>query len=499
MSVTRRLHSQGSVVSSQGGPRGSSWVGTSWVLLADIAGTVVLTYAGVARQLGWVLTITFTVLLNPVSIYTATLMTRTRSLLVKSKGVQPSTMGEAGRLTLGGDRAAKAVYGAVYGFAFLGQSSYLLVLGQALQGVFYEHDLCLPTAILFSCGLCLPFIMTIRRLSESVWLCFANMLLILAVLGIVMAQMSYNGRPEKVKTFLFAEDLTFITIFGAMTNIVFSYAGHWLYFEIMAEMEEPEHFPRVLYVNAPMQVGLNLLVACWGYYYAGDAAEGFFLDNLPNGVAYRTASALLFAHVLVSFLIKNIVLTRFFHGLVAPSRVSTRLREPGGVRAHGEYVCCALLLLVACYFAANAVPFFMEFLGLMGAVFNGPISFILPMLFYAMALRKASSPEVSEGGSLADPREASSASVSGKENARPMLGRPPHAAADEAQGGSRSDSGSTAGTLSLLDKVLFAAVALLIALTLVVGTYSVVTQIMANIEKEGPPFSCKLLSRDRAK
>lgn len=44
-------------------------------------------------------------------------------------------------------------------------------------------------------------------------------------------------------------------VFGAASNVVYSYAGHWLYFELMVEMEQPEHFPRVFWINVPIQVG----------------------------------------------------------------------------------------------------------------------------------------------------------------------------------------------------------------------------------------------------
>jgi len=445
-------------------------------MLADIVGTSVLTYAGVARQLGWALTVALIVLLSPVAVYTAVLMSRTGGLLMRSKGVRPLTMGEAGRLTLGGDRAAKAVYGIVYGFAFLGQASYLLVLGQTLQGMFYDFELCLPTSVLISCGLCLPFVVSVRRLSESVWLCFANLFLILAVLGIVMAAMAYDGPRADAKTFLFAEDLSLLTVFGSMTNIVFSYTGHWLYFEIMSEMHEPESFPRVFYINMPLQIGLYLLVACWGYYYAGDAAEGYFLDNLPNGPAYRVASTLLFAHVIVAFLIKNVVLTRYVHGLVAPSRVSTHLSEPGGARAHVEYVCCGLLLQVACFLVANAVPFFSEFLGLVGGLLSGPISFLLPMVLYRRALAQRPDTGATQG-------DASFEDVS----------KLPTALAPDGLDTPLQD----AGKLSSADRVLFAAVGLITLLTMVFGTYQEVLQVIANVDKIGPPFSCQPLPADR--
>lgn len=480
---------------------------------------------------------TLITLLSPIAIYTGVLMSRTRNMLAAQQGHEPLTMGEAARLTLGGHKAATAIYSVVYGFGFLGQASYLLVLGQTLQGIFYEYELCLPHAILASCGICLPFVMSVRHLADSVWLCFVNLLTILVVLMIVMGQLAHNGRREGVQTFLFAEDLTVFTVFGAITNILLSYTGHWLYFELMAEMHEPEEFPRVFSINAPVQVSLYLLVACWGYYYAGNTAAGYFLDNLPNGMAYQLASGLLFVHVIVAFLIKNVVLSRFLHGLISPSRVSKRWSEPGGGRAHAEHVCCAVLVLVACFLMANVVPFFMEFLGLIGGFLSGPISFILPMVFYAVAQRR-----MSEGvtgfveenvdvdidtkapigvaklpGPLATSGQPCDPIAVDRPRPTPCRASAPWSSQALAQEGlckplldvSSTEGGEELRTrrrcasatlgLSRLDLAFFLVVGILTILTMVVGTYDVLLRIIANLDEFGPPFSCKVLSRDRVR
>ncbi|CAL1159565.1 unnamed protein product [Cladocopium goreaui] len=366
---------------------GSTWQGTSWIMLTDVVGTSVLTFAGVARQLGWVLTISFIIGLAPVAVYTALLMSRTSNILAKA-GARPATMGEAARMTLGGDRAAGMVYFAVYGFAFLGNASYILILGQCMQGVFFQSQLCLPTATAVACALCVPISVSVRHLSESVVLCFINLFLILAVLAVVMGKMYFVGRPSHVNTFAFAEDLSFWGVFGAASNVVYSYAGHWLYFELMVDMQKPEDFPRVFLINVPLQVCLYLLVACWGYHFAGDKAEGYFLDNLPDSDAFRIASALLFLHVLIAFLVKNVVLVRAVHKIVAPSRVDVSLRESGGQRAQAEFATCAVLLLCAYWAVANAIPFFSDFLALVGSLLSGPISFVLPAVFLMGALQR---------------------------------------------------------------------------------------------------------------
>ena len=49
---------------------------------------------------------------------------------------------------------------------------------------------------------------------------------------------------------------------------------------------------------------------------------------LPGCLLFQ-ASTLLFVHVLIAFLVKNVVLVRALHKMIAPSRVDVQLGESG--------------------------------------------------------------------------------------------------------------------------------------------------------------------------
>jgi len=66
----------------------------------------------------------------------------------------------------------------VYGYTFLGQASYLLVLGTSLQQCFFSDPLCLDVAIAIGCVVLLVPVCSVRKLSESVLLCLFNTVLI---------------------------------------------------------------------------------------------------------------------------------------------------------------------------------------------------------------------------------------------------------------------------------------------------------------------------------
>lgn len=489
--------------------RKSTWLGTSWLMLTDIVGTSVLTLPGVAAQLGWVPTVGLLVGLCPLAIYTGSLMSRTRRLLASWKGVEPLSMANAAGHVMGDAWASKLVGAGVYGLAFMGGGSYLLTMGQALQGVLYAWDVCLPGCVLAACLVCWPLAACMRSLSDTVLLCFGNFFLILIVLGLVMANLFVEGRPATVETALFAEDLTLMTFLGSATNIAYAYTGHWLYFELMAEMKQPEDFPKVFIFNGPLQVAMYVLVASWGYYYTGKDAKGFFLDNLHPGLAYQWASGLLLAHVAVAFLLKNVVLTRWLHSFLSPARASTFVGQPGGVRAHLEFAACTTFIMAGCFVVANAVPFFDIMLGFIGGLLAAPISFILPIILFARASKHALVSETALGS--ASPGSPSPGAPSmAPTQAQAMLAEPVQAKLQGDNGSRYAFAGASVSTMdpgtrigqlvvdrfSKRDMALSAGIGVFALLTMAIGTFDQIHLIAERTQAFGPPFSCRALTLD---
>jgi len=466
-----------------------STMGTCWVMLTDVVGTSVLTFAGVARLLGWIPTVVVIVGLAPLAVYSASLMSRARDklayigdrefmLLTLDAPSTPVTMGEAARIAYN-DNMARLVYLMVYGFAYLGNASYLIVLGQAFQGTFPEYKLCLSNAILVSCCLLTPMLVTIRQLVQSVWLCFINFFVILAVLGIVIGQMIHDGPNPEAHRFLVAENITLAAACGAATNVVYSFTGHWLYFELMNEMEEPDDFPSVFYINAPIQVALYLFVALVGYWYAGDLAEGYFLDNLPSGRAAQVASGLLFLHVSVVFLVKNVVLARYLHGVIAPTRVDERCSWEGGWLAQAQYAFVSIALMASGALIAFTIPFVMEFMGLIGGLFSGPVSFFLPMALLWTSMNKMAALERSERALLSTASSSDNEEQSGQNaEAMPKMLQEP--------GLSRDEDGvlwnfPKGDKFTRWDYLAYFVISIFIALTMVAGTFQNIDVISARI------------------
>ena len=205
-------------------PKPLTWQGVSMLMVSDIVGTSVLTFPAVAAKLGWVPTVFLIVALFPVSVYTSVLMARTvvrmsaRASMITAGLPGIDSMGTAARLVFG-SQAGALVFVFVYGYVLLGNASYLLVLGTSVQGMLYDERVCLAGAVGLGCVFLAPFVVGLRRLRESVTLCFFNLLLILGVIGVAVASLAARGRDPCVQTHLFARGLDVMTVFNGATNL----------------------------------------------------------------------------------------------------------------------------------------------------------------------------------------------------------------------------------------------------------------------------------------
>jgi len=360
---------------------GLTWQDIAWLMLSDIVGTSVLTLNGVAARLGWVLTVVFIAGLFPVSLYASLLMSRTRSIVSRTMHDNDcasfGTMGEIAACVVGSQRAGRAVTAIVYGFTALGQASYMLVMGRALQMSLYDLPLCLPVATIFTIVALLVPIFKVRQLGESVSLAFFNSVLIVVVIVLALVSAGRSKPPCK-HTFLFDPGLDFMVILGAATNVVYSYAGQWMYFELMETMAEPEDFPKAFSIAGPFMLVAYLCVACLGYWFG--SGTGDLVAAMPHGTMLQVAAVLLFTHVLIVYLIKSVVLIRYMHACWKPKQVDARsfvsYMQHGGL---------GVMLLMFGFFVSNMIPFFSQLLGIIGGLLAGPIGFLFPIAFFLMA------------------------------------------------------------------------------------------------------------------
>ena len=104
-------------------------------MMADVIGTSILTFDLVAKQLGWIFLFFSLAFYGAISYYTALLMMETFRIIKNKTGRTIESMGKAAYYSLGdrpGSIISKLSYGIttliVYGYAFMGNATYLLVI-----------------------------------------------------------------------------------------------------------------------------------------------------------------------------------------------------------------------------------------------------------------------------------------------------------------------------------------------------------------------------------
>ncbi|CAE7224615.1 GRXC4, partial [Symbiodinium necroappetens] len=469
---------------------GLSWKDIAWLMLSDIVGTSVLTLNGVAAKLGWVLTIAFIGGLFPVALYSSLLMSRTRGILSRMFGTDKTvglgTMGEIAACVFDSQRAGQIVIIIVYGYTALGQASYMLVMGRALQMSLYDLPLCLPAAVLLTIVALVVPIFGVRKLSESVPLAFFNSLLIVAVIVLALYRAG-TTTPPCPHTFYFDPGLSGMVVLGAATNVVYSYAGQWMYFELMDTMAAPEDFPKSFSIAGPFMLISYLAVACLGYGFG--SGSGDLIAGMPHGPMLQAAAAMLFIHVLIVYLIKSVVLVHFLHGCWKPNQVDAR-----GLRSYVQHGGLGVLLLLMGFVVSNMVPFFSQLLGIIGGLFAGPIGFLFPITFFLLARGREVLAGREEHESLPMELQASSEEVAmcgGDDDKEESTETSSFASYETELGGGRCRYLVIGfNSLPLWERTTIVGTVLFIVATMVFGVADEIFEVIEMWDRLGAPFQC---------
>lgn len=365
----------------------ASTYSTCLIMIADIVGVGVLSLSAGLAELGWIPGIIILVGMYPLCVYTGLMLSEVRTMYPNS----PSYM----RLStnVGGRRLGifTAIFAYLYIFTML--ADYALTLGVTLGMVFYDLRVCLPVwaAIGVYCVV-LPM-HQMRSLASLMWILVVNLITLTASILIALIFLWSSG-PAPLNTdvadtmywssvgqsYNVNPELDYFLFFKAVSTFTFAYSGHFLYVEMMAEMEKPEEFPKVFWIQAPYQVGMFVMVASTAYAYLGNNGSGFIINVLPYGIWYRVSSALLFIHVAITYLVKGTVLVRAIHCFVAPTRVNDR-----DWVSNIQWLSITLVTLTAAYIVANLIPFFDLLSGFIGALLAPTVCFNLPCILLVIA------------------------------------------------------------------------------------------------------------------
>ena len=110
----------------------------------------------------------------------------------------------------------------------------------------------------------------------------------------------------------------------------------------------------------------------------GDGAAGPWA---PGTVI--TAHVLMLIHMIISYTLNQQVLCRAIHAWAGPGTVDVLdRRSQFFCRAQVTWTGITTAVLIMAFIASNAIPFFADFVSLMGSLESAPLSFLIPSVFY---------------------------------------------------------------------------------------------------------------------
>jgi len=165
---------------------------------------------------------------------------------------------------------------------------------------------------------------------------------------------------------------------GAWANFIFAFAGQTIFFEMNAEMKEPRHFPRSLWLAYSVMLGCYLFVCLTVYSACGSKVtkEELFL-LIPKGHILRIIGMLMLVHMIVSYTISATVLTRTIF-VRSGFTVGVEQSSRGRIVWFGG----SLSLLICCAIFANLMPSFSALNALITDAFLCPNCFVLPIAIF---------------------------------------------------------------------------------------------------------------------
>uniref|UniRef100_A0A7S2Q0P0 Amino acid transporter transmembrane domain-containing protein n=1 Tax=Zooxanthella nutricula TaxID=1333877 RepID=A0A7S2Q0P0_9DINO len=270
-----------------------------------------------------------------------------------------------------------------YFFLFLLLGVYLLSAGKGLGMLFYGQKLCLPQWSAVAAIILLPFAGTAREMGAYQSLVWAN---VITLCGTVLIPLVYyvvagTGAIDLTGARWYAiAPLTATGVLSALSTFTFGMTSQFMLTEIMSEMKDVRELPKAyVRISAPFQLVAFMVAGLGGYLFMGSLSAGMLNENLPFGAPFQVAAACLVVHMLISYLIKGVVFSTAILRRAAPDFASPDDRRKRSLAAwNGVVISC----LLAAWLLANLVPFFGDFVDLLGASFTPLSCWVVPILMF---------------------------------------------------------------------------------------------------------------------
>ncbi|KAG9326942.1 hypothetical protein KVV02_001892 [Mortierella alpina] len=253
---------------------------------------------------------------------------------------------------------------------------YLILSGTQLKGLVHADAISTKAWIWISAAVvAVPFV-TMKTLKEvavmSVFGALATVVLVaVAVRGSVMDLTN----PEYAN--VGHDNIILANLPTTVASISICFGGNVVYMHVEEAMRYPRSWNRVVAAALATCSILYLATAIPGYITYGDLAKSPILDNLPKDAFTKVGTIVIIIHVILA---APILLTSF--ALEFERLTDITVARRGKVMEFAWRTVSRLVVVGVCGGIACTVPYFGDFLSLLGALGNCTLIFVLPILCY---------------------------------------------------------------------------------------------------------------------
>ncbi|MCJ1285911.1 hypothetical protein MMC26_005253 [Xylographa opegraphella] len=332
-----------------------SWQLVAVLMIAEIVSNGMLSLPSSLAVVGLVPGVIIIVFLGIFGTFTSWIL-----IQFKLRHPEVHNMGDAGYI-LAGPIGREILSAGTIIFAIFATGGQLLA-GQIALGVLSNNQLCL---MLYTGIFAIPtFIFSLpRTLDRLSWLSIPSVISIM-VAGII-AMVAAGVYPLEGRVIDITVPTDFVTAFIAITNPVFAYAGHFMFFIMISEMRNPADAMKAAYTLQGFATAFYTVFAIVTYYYIGASVASPSFSSLPP----------LWAKIAFGIAIPNFLIAGSLYSHTAAKLLFVRFfRRSRHLHSHtalgwGVWVTLIFLMNAAAFVLAVGVPIFNYLIGIAASLF----------------------------------------------------------------------------------------------------------------------------------
>ena len=259
-----------------------------------------------------------------------------------------------------------------YNSVLIGVTTLYLILSgynlQSLVGYLSQREW------IILCGglIWIPFIL-LRTLKEvsivSLFGALASVLLVIIIIGLGLSDQSSKTKPSH-------DFIHFDSLATSICIIAFSFGGNFVYPEVEQSMKIPSKFPKVLRKAMIIITLMYLISSITGYAVYGNDVQSPITESLPKGLINTICKIVVTIHVLLAC---PVLMTTFALDIERAAHLD-KIDE--SMNEYIQRIALRTASIMGVSLLAIVIPFFKDFMTLVGAMTNTMLIFIFPVIFH---------------------------------------------------------------------------------------------------------------------